>query len=68
MARKKSAQQERLRLVKVPTVVYLEPEQAEALELLCKRTRVSKQVYMREGIDLVLTKYDVKVPKPRAKK
>lgn len=57
MAKKKTALQVRLRLVKVPTVVYLEPEQAEALDKLCERTRVSKQVYLREGADLVLAKH-----------
>jgi len=54
---KKTALQIRLRLVKVPTVIYLEPEQAAALRELSARTGRPMQAYMREGVDAVLTKY-----------
>ncbi|MBW8077357.1 MAG: ribbon-helix-helix domain-containing protein [Gallionella sp.] len=37
--------------------LYLEPEQASALAALSERTRVPKQVYLREGLDLILAKY-----------
>lgn len=57
MAKKKTALQTRLRLVKVPTVIYLEPEQASALRELSARTGKPMQVYMREGVDAVLAKY-----------
>lgn len=56
MARKTTLQK-RLRLVKVPTVVYLEPEQAAELRALRARTGRPMQSYMREGVDLVLAKY-----------
>ena len=55
MAKKKTDSRDRLR--KVPTTVYLEPEQAKALEALCKRTRVLQTVYLREAVDLLLAKY-----------
>lgn len=57
MAKKKTALQNRLRLVKVPTMVYLEPEQAAALRELSASSGRPMQAYMREGTELVLTKY-----------
>lgn len=57
VAKKKTAQQTRLRLVKVPTIVYLEPEQAAELRALSGRTGRPMQSYMREGVDSVLAKY-----------
>jgi len=57
MARKKTSASSKLRLVKIPVQAYLEPEQAEALKALSDNTRVPQQVYLREGLDLVLAKY-----------
>jgi predicted DNA-binding protein len=57
MARKKSAMQTKLRLVKVPTMVYLEPEQASALRELSARSGRPMQTYMREGVEYVIAKY-----------
>jgi predicted DNA-binding protein len=39
------------------TTVYLEPEQHRKLKALQERTRVPMAAYIREGIDLVLTRY-----------
>lgn len=47
---------------KVSTTVYIEPEQAERLKLLHERTKVPVAVYIREGIELVLSKYDHLLP------
>lgn len=47
---------------KVSTTVYIEPEQAERLKLLHERTKVPVAVYIREGIELVLQKYDHLLP------
>ena len=57
MAKKKSALQNRLRLVKVPTMAYLDPEQAVALRDLSAKSGKPMQSYLREGVDLVLEKY-----------
>lgn len=38
-------------------LAYLEPKQKEALEKLSKKTRVSMNAYIREGVDMVLKKY-----------
>ena len=53
----RTALQKRLRLVKVPTVVYLEPEQAAELRKLRASTGRPMQSFMREGVDLVLARY-----------
>jgi hypothetical protein len=45
------------RLKKTQIAMYLEPEQAEALKELHRRTRVPMQVYLREGLDYVLRRY-----------
>ena len=37
--------------------VYLDPEQKAALERLTEATRVPWSVYVREGVECVLTKY-----------
>ena len=46
---------------KVQTAVYLELRQLQALKALSVRTRVPQQVYLREGLDLVLAKYRAEV-------
>jgi hypothetical protein len=57
MARKKSVSSSKLRLLKRQVIAYLEPEQADELKSLSDRTRVPQQVYLREGVDMVLAKY-----------
>ncbi|MDP3276521.1 MAG: ribbon-helix-helix domain-containing protein [Deltaproteobacteria bacterium] len=47
---------------KVSTTVYIEPEQAEKLRLLHERTKVPVAVYIREGIELVLGRYEHLLP------
>jgi hypothetical protein len=47
---------------KLSTTVYIEPEQNERLRVLHERTKVPVAVYIREGIDLVLAKYDHLLP------
>jgi hypothetical protein len=37
--------------------LYLDQPKAEALRKLSAQTRVPMQVYLREGVDLVLAKY-----------
>jgi predicted DNA-binding protein len=47
---------------KVSTTVYLTEEQLERLRLLHERTKVPVSVYIREGIDLVLKRYEQHLP------
>jgi predicted DNA-binding protein len=47
---------------KISTTVYITPEQNERLHLLHDRTKVPVAVYIREGIDLVLQKYEHALP------
>lgn len=47
---------------KISTTVYITPEQNERLHLLHDRTKVPVAVYIREGIDLVLKKYEHELP------
>jgi hypothetical protein len=47
---------------KVSTTIYITPEQAERLRLLHERTMVPVAVYIREGIDLLLKKYEPVLP------
>ena len=53
----------RERLKKSQVSVYVEPEQAAALRELSRRTRVPQQVYMREGVDMVLHRYRAELRK-----
>jgi hypothetical protein len=55
--RKKSSSSSKLRLLKIPASVYLEPEQAKELKALSVRTRTPQQVYLREGVQFVLAKH-----------
>jgi Ribbon-helix-helix domain len=41
----------------IQTVAYVTPKQKADLEKLSKGTRVSQQAYLREGVDMVLSKY-----------
>lgn len=45
------------RLSKEYWSLYLDPPQAAALRALSKHTRVPAQVYLREGLDLILKQY-----------
>ena len=65
MAKVKASSRDRR--VKVTTTVYLETEQMIGLKTLSERTRVPQQVYLREGLDLVLAKYDARLAKARSK-
>lgn len=47
---------------KVSTTIYITPEQNERLRELHERTKVPVAVYIREGIDLVLDKYEHLLP------
>ncbi len=42
---------------KVPSILSLEPEQAEYLQRLHQKTRIPKQVLLREAVDMMLAKY-----------
>ena len=44
-------------------IVYLDHDKAALLDRLSKRTRVPKQVYLREAVDLVLKRYKLLKPK-----
>jgi predicted DNA-binding protein len=46
--------------------VYLESEQVERLKNLSAITRVPQAVYIREGLDLVMDKYEKKIKKSKA--
>lgn len=52
---------------RVLTSLYLDPPVNEALKQLSAKTRVPKAVYLREAIDDLLAKYDVKVSAARTK-
>lgn len=41
--------------------VYLDMQQVERLKLLSEKTRVPQAVYIREGLDLVMNKYEKKI-------
>jgi hypothetical protein len=47
---------------KVSTTVYITPEQAEQLKLLHERTKVPIAAYIREGIDMMLKRYEPVLP------
>ena len=47
---------------KVSTTIYITAEQRERLKLLHARTKVPVAEYIREGIDMVLSKYAEELP------
>jgi predicted DNA-binding protein len=51
---------------KISTTVYITPEQDERLKELHERTKVPVAEYIRQGIDLVLEKYQDKLPGQRS--
>lgn len=50
------------------TSIYLRPEVLDALRGLSARTDVPIAHYLREAVDDLLMKYEIKVPKPRKAK
>jgi len=51
---------------KISTTIYITPKQNELLHLLHARTKVPVAVYIREGIDLVLKRYEDQLPGQRS--
>jgi hypothetical protein len=51
---------------KISTTIYITPEQNELLHVLHARTKVPVAVYIREGIDLVLKRYEEQLPGQRS--
>jgi hypothetical protein len=51
---------------RVFTGVYFDRAQHDALRSLSDRTRVPLAAYLREAVDMLLAKYGVKRPRPRA--
>ncbi|GAC1351923.1 MAG: hypothetical protein NVS3B20_08910 [Polyangiales bacterium] len=47
---------------KLSTTIYITPEQNDRLKALHERTKVPIAVYIREGIDMALAKYDHLLP------
>ncbi len=47
--------------------IYLRPEVADCLRQLSAQTDTPIAHYLREAVDDLLTKYKVKVPKPRTR-
>ena len=47
---------------KVSTTVYLTADQLDALKALSERTRVPIAEYIREGVEMVLHRYDADPP------
>jgi hypothetical protein len=43
--------------------VYLDVDQVERLKKLSEKTRVPQAVYIREGLDLVMSKHEKKLKK-----
>ena len=52
---------------KVLRTLFLDEKQLERLKRLSAKTRVPQAVYIREGLDLVLKKYENKLNKKKAK-
>jgi len=46
--------------------VYLDIEQVERLKKLSTKTRVPQAVYIREGLDLVVSKHEKRLKKSKA--
>lgn len=47
---------------KISTTIYITEEQDRQLKELSKRTKVPVSVYIREGIDLILQRYENMLP------
>jgi len=46
---------------KVLRSIYLDKEQIEKIKKLSEKTKVPQAVYVREGLDLLLRKYEGKI-------
>ncbi len=46
--------------------VYLDVDQVERLKKLSEKTRVPQAVYIREGLDLVMSKHEKNLKKSKA--
>ena len=53
---------------KVLNTIYLDQEQVDRIEKVCFETRLPKSVIVREGVDLVLAKYEGNGRKKKPKK
>ena len=51
---------------KISTTVYITPEQDERLKKLNERTKVPVAEYIRQGIELILEKYEDQLPGQKA--
>jgi len=51
---------------KISTTIYITPEQNERLKQLHDKTKVPVAEYIRQGIDLVLQKYEHHLPGQRS--
>ncbi|MFL5263056.1 MAG: ribbon-helix-helix domain-containing protein [Anaeromyxobacteraceae bacterium] len=47
---------------KISTTIYITPEQADQLKQLNDRTKVPVAEYIRQGIDMVLSRYKHHLP------
>ena len=50
-------------MAKILASIYLEKEQIKRLDKLSAMTRIAKAVYIREGLDLLLQKYEEQLEK-----
>ncbi len=51
---------------KVVTTIYITRDQEEQLKALTARTKVAMAEYIRQGIDLILRKYEDEIPGQRS--
>ncbi len=51
---------------KVVTTIYITREQEEMLKALSARTKVAMAEYIRQGINLILQKYEDEIPGQRS--
>ena len=54
MVKNKTGKEKR---IKVQTMLSLEPWQHDDLEKLHKATRITRQVLLREGVDMLIARY-----------
>jgi len=55
-------------MVKKLTTIYLDEEHIARLNKLSESTRVPKQVYIREAIDIALDKHEKRLKRKRKKR
>lgn len=54
--------------MKILRSIYLESEQVERLMKLSEKTKIPQAVFIREGLDLMLAKYDSEIQGSRKKR